>query len=468
MSRNLEWVRTNCRPPTFPTINPLSLFTVMIIPGDIGSDGDALKAVFEHLVSQYDAVCYVPGNHELWTRGYTSNIEELRAKDTSSWNSSKPTPMTNAQDSIVKMQFVLSLAESCGVHTRPLRLVLSNRSNDASQSPPHNAGGIVIIPLHAWYHQSWDTEPELTHAWSVQAAKQNPFHDRWGDFSLCSWPSTLLDANDSSLPSKYGIHPSQLTLDTCLAEAFARLNEPYLFSGVDTTTSDSSHFGSPIASPNDLIISFSHFLPRLELMPEKRYLLEPRLMNVIGSDVLETQIRRLQPHLHLCGHTHVPIDMTLDGIDYVQWPLGYAREATLQCTQIVETGPLLVVDTAMARVTGKNPTAAVETMERSEEGNDIFLPEINVSLRANAVSLERETTKQRFGMLHNSVTESSMMDTSVAEKANDRRSGAGRRSATCKWSQHYRQHPRWPQETQSLAPWVLAYLENMLQPPNKT
>ena len=97
-------------------------------------------------------------------------------------------------------------------------------------------------------------------------------------------------------------------------------------------------------------------------MPEKRFLLEPHLTKVIGSDVLEEQvkfgvidvalfigeflawcissmypillfylyhhfsigtyrflyfrvkIRRLRPHIHLFGHTHIPIDMTLEGI----------------------------------------------------------------------------------------------------------------------------------------------------------
>ena len=36
-----------------------------------------------------------------------------------------------------------------------------------------------------------------------------------------------------------------------------------------------------------------------------------------------------------------------DGIDYIQWPLGYFREATLQCACVVEHGPLLVFDTSL-------------------------------------------------------------------------------------------------------------------------
>jgi hypothetical protein len=80
-----------------------------------------------------------------------------------------------------------------------------------------------------------------------------------------------------------------------------------------------------IESSTSTIISYSHFLPRQELCPEKRYLFEPKLSTVIGSDVLEAQVRRLCPDVHLYGHTHVPMDMTLEGIRYIQWPLGYFR-----------------------------------------------------------------------------------------------------------------------------------------------
>jgi hypothetical protein len=83
--------------------------------------------------------------------------------------------------------------------------------------------------------------------------------------------------------------------------------------------------GSPCCQSNDTIISYSHYLPRQELSPEKRFLIEPLLSQVIGSDIIESQIRRLQPDLHVFGHLHVPIDLVLDGIRYIQWPLGYYR-----------------------------------------------------------------------------------------------------------------------------------------------
>jgi hypothetical protein len=103
-------------------------------------------------------------------------------------------------------------------------------------------------------------------------------------------------------------------------------------------------YGSPLAREGDAVLSFSHFLPRQELCPEKRFLLEPLLAKVVGSDPLERQIRRLRPHLHMFGHTHIPIDLELEGIRYLQWPLGYARFAKYTlciqrlCIIIIEFG----------------------------------------------------------------------------------------------------------------------------------
>jgi hypothetical protein len=48
-------------------------------------------------------------------------------------------------------------------------------------------------------------------------------------------------------------------------------------------------------------------------------------------------------------------DLEIEGIRYVQWPLGYFREANLQCAPIHSTGPLVVHDTALGA--GKLGTA---------------------------------------------------------------------------------------------------------------
>jgi hypothetical protein len=32
------------------------------------------------------------------------------------------------------------------------------------------------------------------------------------------------------------------------------------------------------------------------------------------------------PDVHLCGHTHIPVDEMLEGVRYIQWPLGNPKQ----------------------------------------------------------------------------------------------------------------------------------------------
>ena len=73
-----------------------------------------------------------------------------------------------------------------------------------------------------------------------------------------------------------------------------------------------------IANSGKIIISFSHFLPRYELLPEKRFLVYPKLPKASGSIYLQKRVATLKPDLHIFGHTHIGWDMTLDGIRYMQ------------------------------------------------------------------------------------------------------------------------------------------------------
>lgn len=358
--KNQLWVQQNC----VRSADDENAFTVLILPGDVGSEMDSLRRVFKFLTSCYDAVVFVPGNHEAWRCGIASggsaSIPDERADE------------RLAPDSVVKLTEILLMAKGCGVFVGPLRVYTYNKM-DISVSPfeistseqteilrvdksdtsreshglrfPPDSSSVTIFPLYSWYHSSWDTEPGIEHPDFLDVEEAIPFQRKWGDFSLCSWPNELeSQSNFCSIDGN----------STVLAESFAAVNEPFLhpirttvlpksyeldevissssalpdsddsaFKNLDSA--DSSLSGSCIAGEHDTVISFSHFLPRQELCPEKRFLLEPFLTRVIGSDFLERQIRRLKPDLHLFGHTHIPIDLELEGIRYVQWPKGYAR-----------------------------------------------------------------------------------------------------------------------------------------------
>jgi hypothetical protein len=74
------------------------------------------------------------------------------------------------------------------------------------------------------------------------------------------------------------------------------------------------------------VISFSHFLPRRDLLPAPERLKFKGLPQVAGCTALEGQIRRLKSAVHVFGHSHILCDRVIDGIRYVQNPLRYPRE----------------------------------------------------------------------------------------------------------------------------------------------
>ena len=63
-----------------------------------------------------------------------------------------------------------------------------------------------------------------------------------------------------------------------IADAFADINEKSWLPHI-----------AKMRAPGDIVISMSHFVPRIELVPEKRFLVSPQLPKVVGSDPLEGQ-----------------------------------------------------------------------------------------------------------------------------------------------------------------------------------
>ncbi|CAN4085364.1 unnamed protein product [Withania somnifera] len=185
----------------------------------------------------------------------------------------------NYIDSLQKLDKLLDACQRLGVETNPSII-----------------DGLAIIPLFSWYHESFDREKDLTgiHIPSLELACK--------DFRACKWPSGLISGDNS------------------LATHFDAMNDK-----------NQDRVQEMLASCNQ-IISFSHFIPRLELCPEKRMLFYPNLPKMIGSDFLEARIRYIHGArgrtnaCHIFGHTHFCWDVVLDGIRYVQAPLAYPRE----------------------------------------------------------------------------------------------------------------------------------------------
>ncbi len=141
---------------------------------------------------------------------------------------------------------------------------------------PVDIEGLSIVPLYSWYDFSFG-QPD---AYLRRA---------WRDFRACRWPDHLQD------------HDS-------VAEYFLSLNHPRL------------------QVHNDMVISFSHFLPRIDVMPARIPEKRRKVYPVLGSNRLGQQVESLAPDIHIYGHSHVNQDKTIDGISYVNNAFAYPSE----------------------------------------------------------------------------------------------------------------------------------------------
>ena len=135
-----------------------------------------------------------------------------------------------------------------------------------------------IVPLFSWYDAVFD----------VEADSDSSELQSWADFYFCKWPDELDD----------------------LSAFFLKMNE------------------SNIKSYDARVISFSHFLPRRDLLPTVEYLRFKSLPKVAGCAALDEQIRRLGSSIHVFGHSHITCDRVIDGVRYVQHSLQYPKERT--------------------------------------------------------------------------------------------------------------------------------------------
>lgn len=140
---------------------------------------------------------------------------------------------------------------------------------------PTRLGEVSVIPLYGWYDYSFGPPSE-----EILAI--------WMDFQACVWPAGM-EMWD-------------------VATYFLQINEPTLVAFEGT------------------VVTFSHFLPRIDLMPAFVSPAHRILYPVLGTSRLELQVRKIRPSIHVYGHSHVNQRISLDGITYVNNALGYPHE----------------------------------------------------------------------------------------------------------------------------------------------
>ena len=162
--------------------------------------------------------------------------------------------------SLEKLQKIQNICKNLGVRTSPACL----------------RGNIWIVPLYSWYHRGFDTEPDIT-GW----AGIPPIEEAMSDFHLVKFPPGIsaFEGSDSA------------------AQHFDNLNDQ-----------DEGGWEQLIAdchqSEDTTVISFSHFLPRIELIPEKRFLFLPTLTHAVGSAFLQKRIDKLKCVMCTCQQLH--------------------------------------------------------------------------------------------------------------------------------------------------------------------
>lgn len=150
---------------------------------------------------------------------------------------------------------------------------------------PLHLDTLSIVPLLGWYDYSFGSPSEQ-------------LYNIWMDYSACKWPEGYNEAT--------------------VTQHFLLMNE------------------SSLNVKNDFVISFSHFLPRIDLMPvyipkEKRI-----VYPVLGTNLLEQQIRRLKPDMHIYGHSHVNVKTKIDDIVYINNAYGYPSESMISAKRILK------------------------------------------------------------------------------------------------------------------------------------
>lgn len=142
---------------------------------------------------------------------------------------------------------------------------------------------LAIIPLLGWYDFSF-------------GALDKGIQEKWMDFLACKWPES------SNIQE--------------ITQFFLEKNEPL----------------KEISNKN--VITFSHFLPRIDVMPNyipNRY---NKYHAVLGSNLIEKQVRTIKPQFHIYGHSHINQEINLEGICYINNAFGYPTEQFITRKQL--------------------------------------------------------------------------------------------------------------------------------------
>ena len=155
-------------------------------------------------------------------------------------------------------------------------------SSGASMQPFHTPG-LSIIPLLAWYDYSFG-EPD------------EELRSVWMDYRACRWGDCTAQQ---------------------ISDSFASLNDRH------------------VRASGHRVITFSHFMPRIDLIPQR----VPRSLRfldpILGAQSVERQLRALNSSIHVYGHSHINRNVAIEGVSYINNAFGYPNETRIASKQLV-------------------------------------------------------------------------------------------------------------------------------------
>uniref|UniRef100_A0A7S3JZH3 Calcineurin-like phosphoesterase domain-containing protein n=1 Tax=Aureoumbra lagunensis TaxID=44058 RepID=A0A7S3JZH3_9STRA len=284
-AQNLVWLKERALRE-----NSAHFCDVLLCAGDIASSEKVINETLALLAHRFDLVFFCVGNHD---------AHILARKD---------------KTSVEKIADIQTECRKLGI-----------RLNAAVLKRPDKKA-LLIAPLESWYEADFDIEPDIPGLCGDSIKKRL----RWVDYSCCRW-----DAQLENLP---GFHfGPEFGASSHLAQYFADRNRAQIC--------DISNYFQQHAS-STTVISMSHFAPRPDCLPEKRFLIDPHLPKVSGSTKIEAQLRQINSKIHIFGHTHLAVDYVADSVRYLNWPLGSFRERQHQTRIVSGSGILLLYDEA--------------------------------------------------------------------------------------------------------------------------
>lgn len=167
-------------------------------------------------------------------------------------------------DSLVKLEHILGLCKKIGIETEAKQI------ND-----------VWIVPLHSWYTPYFDPSYK----------GDETYQKKWLDFYECNFSKIAHEK---------------------VGDCLLKMNLESIYKVKKSNCEN--------------VITFSHFLPRRDLLPTMVTMYRKNIEFVSGHSGIEEQIRELKSKIHVYGHTHYNGDCVIDGVRYVQNALAHPSE----------------------------------------------------------------------------------------------------------------------------------------------